>query len=153
MRYTCQLHITIGTPGEVAEKHTLAAPEAVVARLMSLIGGGGHGNDKAADGTKGVAADGQVVEQAPAETKTKEKKKKEKVEQPMESTMLKKKNKKAEEPPGGSALTKAPPPVSKTPGISHWGGGDDAEDDFGIDLLAVQNPPAVHKGRKGRRFG
>lgn len=160
-RFPHMLHT--GTPGEVAEKHTLAAPDGIVARLTSLLGGSGSGDGASVEAhhSKAPVGGDEVVRVDGGEAKKKkklkdggdgeEKKKKIRSEGSAEGAEPKRKSKKTKEVGGEDEGPAAPTSVAPTPvAMNHWGGGDDAEDDFGIDLLAVQNPPkhTVHKRRR-----
>lgn len=143
-----------GTPGEVAEKHTLAAPDAVATRLCQLLGnaGGavadgvqrqGTGNVGQVQKTKAVVGEAAGRNEAEPQGALRQKVKKSKAhgEQPEKQAAGKKS--KADVEPKADAAPKAAAPPSK-----YWGGGDDAEDDFGIDLLAVQAAPAKEGKRR-----
>lgn len=123
----------------MAEKHTLAAPGAVVARLRNLVGAAGKTNGQANAPfvlrqkikRTAVADEGEAQHAVVQRQKTKKVIKKAAVEEPD---------------------TNANPAADTSNKVAKWGGGDDAEDDFGVDLLAVQAAPAS-RGTKGGKGG
>lgn len=166
------VHAATGAPGQVAKKHTLAAPDAVVARLRELMGAAAvdaTAVDAAAVDATSVDApvqrqkkrkDAGHQEEVPAQRQKVRKQKAPAEDKPVEDKPSAKKRKGAEKDStkkkAAAAMDVASGAVRGDNGVKaarleQWGGGDDAEDDFGIDLLAVQVASKEGKQRKQRR--